>query len=463
MQTHHDESGATFPGSDALEQAVLDSMLHDETSRYWMLANLQPGDFLRDAHRRIFSAICDCVAEHGIADLALTAAKLKEHKQLDACGGVEYLKALGYSDALTIHPSQAQAHAEKLRTYRTQRDLLGLATRLRGQIEKAPHDPQAALSLLQSDVDSICERMQFGRGAQSMQDVAGKVFAEIDADRRRRFEIRGLRCGIPELDVPFGGLGDQALVLILGLSGFGKTTLAGQYVFQTAIDHIGNPDNGQLLAYVLEGTTKRFLRRFLSWQAQVPMHLLKPGGYADTQEDAAQRIATAQRDLQRVPMAITDAMNNLADIETDVRNHAMRGPLLGVMIDHAQLFAREGSNRVAQLEDAATRLQILADDVKAPILLLSQVTMFEGEAYAKHAKGLFEACSLVFQLDRGEPGQSQEEKRRSDVLWVLNSKARDDDPLPPVELRAVWSCKRVYGLSDWQRMHPGEVRSDGRY
>lgn len=295
-----------------------------------------------------------------------------------------------------------------------------------------------------------------------MREIAGPILDEIDADRRKPFEIRGLRSGIPELDNPFGGLGDQALVLILGMSGFGKTTLAGQYVFQTAVDNLDS-DAGQLLTYVIEGTAKRFLRRFLAWQAQVPMNWLKPGGTNLQDATADVRIQAARVDIERAPLHVTDGMNSVDDIETDIRNHAMRGPLLGVMIDHAQLFARDGDNRVAQLEDAATRFQILADDIRAPILLLSQVTMSEGETYAKHAKGLFESCSLVFQLDRGEPGQTHEEKRRSETLWVLNSKARDDDPIAPVELRAQWGCKRLYGLNDWSRLQTMEATRDARY
>jgi len=463
LETLDTDGQGLLPGSNVLEEAVLDAMLHSATACEWCLGNIEGTDFYWEAHQTIFAAVQAIWSEQGVVDIALCAAKLREWNKLEACGGVEYLRAMGLGDAYTENPAVVRTYTETLRAYRVQRDIARLTTDLRDAIESKPGDPHAVIQKLQTATDALCRRLQFGRGAEAMCDIAGPVLDEIDTERRRPFEVRGLRCGIPELDNPFGGLGDQALVLILGLSGYGKTTLAGQYVFQTAIDSLEKPDAGELVVYVIEGTLKRFLRRFLSWQAQVPMNHLKPGGDAMGGEETRIRIAAARKDIERAPMHVCDGMNRLDEIETDIRNHAMRGPLQGVMIDHAQLFAREGDNRVAQLEDAATRLQILADDIKAPILLLSQVTVNDGETYAKHAKGLFEACSLVLQLDRGDPGQTQEEKRRSEKLWVLNSKARDDDPIAPVELRAVWQYKRLYGLNDWSQMRQAEAVQDGRY
>jgi len=131
-----------------------------------------------------------------------------------------------------------------------------------------------------------------------------------------------------------------------------------------------------------------------------------------------------------------------------VRDHALKGPVLGVLIAHAQMIEHSGANRALELEAVGSRLQALGDEIGAPIVLLSQVTIdMAGEAQAKHAKALWENASLALTIERGEPGTSLQEKRESPIVTIQLTKNREGE-LGIFRAVGEFAARRIYGEAE---------------
>lgn len=445
----------TTPESLALEQAAIVACLADPAKCKLLTGILTPADFWREGHRDIWRAICDTHDAQGGYGVVLVAAKLVERGQAENCGGIDYLRALVRDDAMlmTVHGlSHARQVGERLRAYTTQRELLHLTTEVRDAVSATPDDPATVVSMLQTRLSAIVRAGQFGRVSRALADIGPSLTAAVEADRQRARVVEGMRFGIGDLDDHTGGLRDHSLVLLMGLSHYGKSTLGAQAAFETATAYIGQPDAGTMLVYMLEGGCKRFAARYVSWATALDGSFVGRGGAAKCTEDQTAQIRAAYRQFERLPMCITDTVREFRAIEADVRDHAMKGPVLGVLIDHAQMIEHAGANRALELEAVGARLQALGDEIGAPVMLLSQVTIdMAGEAQAKHAKALWENASLAFNIERGDPGMSLQEKRESKTVTIHLTKNREGE-LGVFRAVGDFAARRIHGEAEYAAM-----------
>src|SRR2546427_7752750 len=76
------------------EQSVLGAILLDNPALNKALEILAPGDFYKDAHRRIFSAVLDLNERNEVIDLITITEHLRQKNELEQVGGAAYLAAL---------------------------------------------------------------------------------------------------------------------------------------------------------------------------------------------------------------------------------------------------------------------------------------------------------------------------------------------------------------------------------
>ena len=161
------------------------------------------------------------------------------------------------------------------------------------------------------------------------------------------------------------------------------------------------------------------------------------------QEDA---IKEGFAEFRRLPLYATDTVREFDSIQADIRDRAMQGPVVGAMIDNAQLIEHRGQNRALELEAVASSLQALADQIGAPVMVLSQVTKdMAGDSHAKHSRALEDNATLVFDLERGEPGATLQEKKESPLIGVYVTKHRDGS-LVAAECHGDFARKRIFGV-----------------
>jgi len=417
----------------------------------WMQSNLRGDDFYREAHRTIFEAMMATFRECNRVDIALLATALRMSGQEEQCGGLEYLKAIArqhFEVTTSAGPSQVRLYGERLRAMTQTRALLRAAGLIERQIEAAPGDAPAAMEVAQREVAAALERNRMVTGLQTAQELGPGVRDHIEAEAARPRGVYGMRTGIRGIDRQLQGLSSQRLILVEGATKFGKTTFCGQTLFASLT--CGLP--GKALAFVLEGSTEAFLRRFVAWQSGVGSDRLRPGGQEKRMAWEHKLIQDAYVKLQELPLQVTSRVTDIGRIEAEVRNAAMAGPVWGVLVDHAQnVTGGQGENRERKLADVAERLQRLSNEIEAPILLPSQITQKDdGRIMAKGCSALEENCSLSLHVTRGKPGDPRWKRLQSREVVIACELSRDDEPFGEVDCYGQFECYRLWDQAEWE-------------
>ena len=456
------------PQDVVIERAILGGMFEFKAAAEWGVGALTPSDFWREGHQGIFLAMQAVFARDGVITPELVTAETNAQGADKHAGGIEYIGALSYST--DIHhdyeyghgPSAVTAAGKVLRAMASQRELIWQADDIQSFAYDNPHDHAATIAKAQQAIRKIAESSNMDRRATPANETRPSFEAYLQERRARDAGVHGLRFGISTIDEPIGGLQDQLLVLVMGLSGFGKTTLATQAVFASATAH-GDGAAGPVLVYMLEDSTEAFWRRWVQWRAGVTDMQLMAGGLDRASVDDEARIAAAVAEMDTVPIRVTDQFIDVAGIESDVRNARMEGPVLGVLVDYAQLIkGGEGDRAERQLTDITYRLVALANECETTVILPSQVTVQQdGETSAKHAKSLGEGATMVVEVERGQSGETLRERKASSKVTVVCGKMREGFQLGAVPVHGDFARRRLSAVTEtYDQRSPTPARDE---
>jgi hypothetical protein len=141
-----------------------------------------------------------------------------------------------------------------------------------------------------------------------------------------------------------------------------------------------------------------------------------------------------------------------------VRRVASETKVALVIVDHAQAMAKAmGGEERPTLQSIATNLQLLADELESPVLLVSQMsTDLSGNAYAMGSRTIDQNASLIIRVDRGEPGTPSEERSRSPLTWLSCMKGRDEKPFGTIKCMGDYARCRIYDEQQWAEQEAAE-------
>ena len=185
-------------------------------------------------------------------------------------------------------------------------------------------------------------------------------------------EIRGCESGIEQLDDVTRGFRPGQLVVIAARPGIGKTAFALQVARRTAVRQ-----KKPVAIFALEMTKNEVLKRMLSSESEVEMESIDGAQMTDTQWS---RIYQAQEVLSKAPIFVDSSSElTLMRIKTKLRQLAAQVGNIGlVVVDYLQLLEQEDENASADLRSIqigvlSRGLKLLAKELNAPVLLLSQL------------------------------------------------------------------------------------------
>lgn len=447
-----DEPDEVSPALADQERLVIGGMLGDAALRSWCLANVRATDFSVPGHRAIYETIGLLQAEAGVVDPTLVAARL-EARFPDLSPGMLRLYAEMAPNRETL-----RQHALALREAALAREVRKLGKRLTVSTEG-----RRALETAQVQLREIVSNLQGTRTAEPVWDRAVEDIERSEMLRAQPYQLTGARFGIEEIDNAIRGISDQQLVLVKGQSGFGKTTLALQTVFETSVAYLGREDVVGLV-YLLEDMQFSVFRRFLQWDGFLPEAFVGDSGaqirWGKDADDMERRLARSYARWPALPLRMTDQVNQLSDLEVDIRNHAMDRQVLFVLIDYAQrVRGGDGDNFTQRLEDCANRIANLAGEIGAPIIVPSQVTIQQDKRHTeKHATGWRDAASLVVEIERGKPGDPLHEQQQSSDVLVYCDKCRNKRPFKPVLCQSEFEFRRIYGPKQWELLQSSRAQ-----
>lgn len=349
------------------EQAVIGALLTDPGNYWQVRLQLQPEDFLREDHKRIFRAIGEMTtAEPPIAVDAVTVAERFESQGV----GVDIVDP-GYLIHLqTTTPSAANVlgYASVVLEKSRFRKLANEGANL---LRAASHPEGRTSDEVMADAVSAIEtldRRQEAQGqpfAQSLVGVKDWIAASMTGTED---QLPGLRFGFPELENKIGGLEPGKLYMI------GANTKVGKSILMANIAE-GLARNGHATGeWHLEMSERQLgFRRISSWAGIPHEHIRRPKMLEELEWE---RLQVAMRELRDAPMTVFhDPSASIEKITAQAVMLKARGKLLAVFVDYLQIMRVTGKKDRRDLEVAHNTwgLKMLAKRLDVPVISAAQV------------------------------------------------------------------------------------------
>lgn len=301
-----------------------------------------------------------------------------------------------------------------------------------------------------------------------LSEIAGDMMEAFEEERRRDRVIRGLRTGFPTLDNHFCGFYRQQLVVVHGLSGYGKSHFANHCVFATALAEYAKGDDAALtIVFMCEGLKQNLFSAYLGYRWGVPARCREAGSEEHMTPAIEDAIMNGMNEFPLLPIAVTDDITELVDIEEDIRATVASRRVSGVVIDQLQRVkapgvqnpSHQGVNMIVERLDNLSKLE-----VHVPILGLSQTTSDQkGNFNPKYGTTIREASSACIQIDRGVAGCKREDAVQSNVMRAINDKHRHGKVAPVLTLMGDYETGRMWEEDDFRRVELARGYASGDY
>ncbi|MDA3814914.1 MAG: replicative DNA helicase [Patescibacteria group bacterium] len=353
------------------EISTLGALMIDKNAITRIADILQPDDFYKESHEKIYEAIIELYQDQEPLDILNVSSRLKEMKVLKEAGGKSYLTEL-----VNAVPSSSNivSYANLVKKKATLRNLIGAASEIveMGYEESEP-------------VDAIMDKAEqrlFAVGQRSVKQEFAPInrllesaFTRIDEMHKDSGKFRGVPTGFADLDGVLSGLQKSDLVILAARPSIGKTSFALDLARNAAIK-----SKVAVGVFSLEMSSDQLVDRMLAAQAKVNLWGLRTGNLdSDSEDDDFQKIGDAMGVLSEAPIYIDDsATANIMEMRTMARRLQTEHGLDLLIIDYLQLMEGRGNrsneNRVQEISEISRGLKTLAKELNVPVIALSQLS-----------------------------------------------------------------------------------------
>src|SRR2546426_1655005 len=354
------------PQSLEAEESVLGGIMLDNTVIDRVIGVLQPDDFYRGAHRKVFRAMMDLTERSEPVDLITLSETLKARGQLAEVGGAAYLAEL-----TERVPTAANAahYAKIVRERSILRGLIEASTEIATRGYQAPANVDELLDHAERLIFSIQER-KVKQAFAKLSEVLVDSIKMIERLYEQKQAVTGVPTGFADLDALTAGLQPSDLIIVAGRPSMGKTA----FVFCIAEQAALRTDTGVAI-FSLEMAKEQLAMRMLCSEARVDLARVRNGQLSDRE---VPKLAMAAGRLGDAPIYIDDTPAlSVLELRAKARRLKRDAPAkLGlVVVDYIQLMrSSEGrDNREQEISEISRSLKALAKELGVPVLALSQL------------------------------------------------------------------------------------------
>lgn len=438
-----------LPANLLAERSVLGAILLDGFNYHQAAEILRPDDFHLDRHRRIFRAVQELAQTNTAIDFITLGDALERTHDLEAVGGHAYLTTLTDGLPRTIN---IEHYARIVKDRAILRQCLSATNEIMQSV-LAGGESAEVLNLAQKLIFEIAQdRVQ--EGLTNVGELTGPILEKLDALHGQ--EITGLKTGYPELDDLTSGLQPADLVIIAGRPSMGKTSFAMNIVENVAIQF-----GGAAAVFSLEMSKIQLAMRMMASNAHVNARHLR-GGFLGRDEVSSLTAAAAR--LAQAAIYIDDSSGiDLPTLRAKSRRLAAQlasetppRKLDLVVIDYLQLMGSSGraENRNLEISALSRGLKMLAKELNAPVIALSQLSRAPEQRTGSHRPMLSDLresgsieqdADVVAFLYRDEYYHPETEDKG--IAEVIIAKQRNG-PIDTVKLAFLRDFTRFENLSD---------------
>ena len=347
------------------EQSVLGSMLLDKEAIIRAQEVLRAEDFYQDAHRHIFTAICDLFNRGDAVDLVTMAEAMNARNSLDIVGGAAYLSTLA-----NVVPTAAniEHYAHIVEEKATLRALINASSQILARGYQPDQELASILDEAERSIFNISQR-RLARGYTMLRDVLDKALDHIEFLYAHKGEVTGVPTGFKDLDDLTSGLQPSDLFILAARPSMGKTQLGLNLVRYAAVEK-GIPS----AIFSLEMSKEQLATRLLATEGTIDSQRLRTGHLT---EEHWQRLTNALGRLSEAPILIDDTPAiSIMEMRARARRMKSEHGLGMIMVDYLQLMSAPGNkeNRQQEISEISRSLKALARELHVPVLALSQLS-----------------------------------------------------------------------------------------
>ena len=360
------ELGKIPPHDIEAEQAVIGSMLTDKDAIMSAVEVLKEDDFYREDNKIIYSALLNLYNRAQPVDIITLKSELQAMDQLEVVGGLEYIAVLPDKVPTTANVEQYIKIVEE-------KSALRALIKTANELITLGYDPtQDVEDILDAAERKIFDVMQ-GRnqtGYSSIKDILVDSFTELEQLYNQKQRITGVPTGFADLDYMTAGLHPSDLVIVAARPAMGKSAFALNIATNAAVRA-----NTPVVIFSLEMSKEQMTNRILCSEAMVDSNKVRTGKVDD---DDWAKLAAASGQLSEAPIYIDDTPGiTVMEMRAKCRKLKLEKGIGLVVIDYIQLVQgsnKRGGSREQEISEISRSLKILAKEIGAPVIALSQLS-----------------------------------------------------------------------------------------
>jgi replicative DNA helicase len=347
------------------EQSVLGGILIENEAINRVTEILDPDDFYRDAHRKIFNALINLSERDEPADLITLTNELRKIDQLDSIGGASYLASL-----IDSVPTAAniEYYAKIVKEKSILRKLIQTSTEIITQSYEDRGDVEVFLDEAERAIFDISEK-RVRPSFFSIRDVVKESFKTIERLFQKKELVTGVPSGFKELDRMTAGFQPSDLIIIAGRPSMGKTAFCLNVAQYAAVEN-----KIPVAVFSLEMSKEQLVIRMLCSEAQVEGTRLRTGFL---NESDWPKLTIAAGNLSEAPIYIDDsAALSVLELRSKARRLKSERGLGMLIIDYLQLMRGRArvESRQQEISEISRSLKALAKELNIPVIAVSQLS-----------------------------------------------------------------------------------------
>jgi replicative DNA helicase len=356
------------PHSISAEESVLGSMILRHQAVAVAQEILQPDDFYKESHRKIYRTLIELYSGGSPTDPVVLVEELKRRGMLEAVGDRAYIISLVDT---TPNPENIKNYAHIVRDMSVRRQLIDVGFNVTGMGYNTSDDVEELYDHAEDALFRLGKRMR-REGLAHIREPIKQSFDRMSEAMEMGTSITGIPTGYYDLDRLTSGLQRSNLIIVGGRTSMGKTSLALNIAHHAGI-HCGKG----VLIFSLEMSKVEIAERFLISEARVDSSRYRRGDVGDEWE----RIIEAAGVLGDAPIFIDDTGDiSIMEIRTIARQLMSKEKNIGlIIVDYIQLMyggkgdTRRYESRAQEVSKIARDLKVLAMDLEIPVLAVSQL------------------------------------------------------------------------------------------
>lgn len=446
----------TPPSNLEAEQAVLGAIFLEPNSLVTASEILQPEDFYRAAHQRIYSVMLDLAERGEPVDVITLTAELRDRKQLEEVGGLTYLTELA-SSAPTA--ANIDYYCKIVEEKSILRRLIRTATQIVSDGYQREDEVEAILDDAEKTILEVSQKKR-SSAFKSIKDVLVETYDNIEQLNNRKGDVTGIPTGFLELDRMTAGFQRNDLIIVAARPSVGKTAFALNIAQNVAIK-----TNENVAIFSLEMGAQQLVMRMLCAEGNIDAQRLRTGKLEETDW---QKLTMAMGSLSNAGIYIDDTPGvRINEIRSKCRRLQQERGLGMILIDYLQLIQGNSSkgseNRQQEVSEISRTLKAIARELQVPVIALSQLSRGVESRQDKRpmmsdireSGSIEQDADIVAFLYRDDYYDKESEKQN--IIEIIIAKQRNG-PVGTVELAFVKEYNKFVNLDrrhDERDMPPG--------